>query len=198
MSSYAATPARPAVLSDLVAPTWVREVVLVLAGAGLVGIAAQLSFPIPGTPVPVTGQTFAVLLTGAALGARRAILSLALYLAAGAAGMPWFADGRSGTGFPSFGYIVGFIAAAGLVGWLAGRGWDRTPLRTVVTMAVGTLVIYAVGVPWLALALDVSLAEAVRLGARPFLVGDALKIALAAGVLPLAWLGVRRVTGDRG
>jgi biotin transport system substrate-specific component len=194
VSSYAAQPARPAVLSDLVAPTWVREVLLVLAGSGLVGLAAQLSVPIPGTPVPVTGQTFAVLLCGAALGARRAALSLGLYLVAGAVGVPWFAGGASGTAAPSFGYVVGFVAAAALVGFLAARGWDRTPLRTVVTMAVGTLVIYAVGVPWLAAALDVDVAEALRLGVRPFLLGDALKIALAAGVLPLAWTGVRRMT----
>ena len=194
MSSYAAQPARPAVLSDLVAPTWVREVLLVLAGSGLVGLAAQLSVPIPGTPVPVTGQTFAVLLCGAALGARRAALSLGLYLVAGAVGVPWFAGGASGTAAPSFGYVVGFVAAAALVGFLAARGWDRTPLRTVVTMAVGTLVIYAVGVPWLAAALDVDVAEALRLGVRPFLLGDALKIALAAGVLPLAWTGVPRMT----
>lgn len=197
MSSYAPSRARPAVLSDLVAVPWVREILLVLAGSGLVGLAAQVAIPVPGTPVPVTGQTFAVLLTGAALGMRRAALSMALYLAAGAAGMPWFAEGSSGTSAPSFGYIVGFVAAAALVGHFAGRGWDRTPVRTVVTMAVGTLVIYAVGVPWLALALDVSLAKAIDLGVRPFLVGDALKIGLAAGVLPLAWLGVGKVTGER-
>lgn len=196
MSSYALPAARPTVLADVVAARWVREVVLVLAGAGLVGLAAQVSLPLPGTPVPVTGQTFAVLLTGAALGARRAALSLGLYLAAGAAGLPWFAEGSSGTGAPSFGYIVGFVLAATLVGHLAGRGWDRTPARTVVTMALGTLVIYAVGVPWLAVALGVDVAEALRLGVRPFLVGDALKIALAAGVLPAAWLAVRRIEKD--
>ena len=196
MSAYAMPTARPTVLADVVAARWVREVVLVLAGAGLVGLAAQVSLPLPGTPVPVTGQTFAVLLTGAALGARRAALSLGLYLAAGAVGMPWFAEGSSGTGAPSFGYIVGFVLAAALVGHLAGRGWDRTPARTVVTMALGTAVIYAVGVPWLAVALGVDAAEAVKLGLRPFLIGDALKIALAAGVLPTAWLGVRRITKD--
>lgn len=196
MSSYALSTSRPAVLADAVPARWLREVVLVLGGAALVGLAAQVSLPLPGTPVPVTGQTFAVLLCGAALGARRAASSLGLYLAAGAAGVPWFAEGSSGTAAPSFGYIVGFVLAAALVGHLAGRGWDRTPARTVVTMALGTAVIYAVGVPWLAVALEVGAAEAISLGMRPFLVGDALKIALAAGVLPAAWLAVRRIAKD--
>ena len=192
MSTYPSSFARTAVLSDLVAASRLRQIVLVLGGAALVGLTAQLSFPVPGTPVPVTGQTFAVLVVGAALGAHRAALSLVLYLLAGAAGVGWFADGESGTRAPSFGYVVGFIAAATLVGYLAGRGQDRTVLRTAGTMALGTLVIYLVGVPWLAVALDVSVGEAVRLGVRPFLVGDLLKIALAAGVLPLAWAAVKR------
>lgn len=192
MSSYPSSFARTAVLSDLVVLSRLREVVLVLGGAALVGLTAQLSVPVPGTPVPVTGQTFAVLVVGAALGARRAAMSLVLYLVAGAAGVGWFADGGSGTGAPSFGYVVGFIAAAVLVGYLASRGQDRTVLRTAATMALGTLVIYLVGVPWLAAALDVSLGEAIRLGVRPFLVGDLLKIALAAGVFPLAWAAVKR------
>ena len=195
MSTYS-HPARPAVLSDLVVARWVREVVLVALGAGLVGVAAQVAVPVPGTPVPVTGQTFAVLVVGAALGAHRAAASLLLYLVAGVAGVGWFADGSSGAGGATFGYVVGFVLAATLVGWLASRGGDRTGLRTAATMALGTLVIYLVGVPWLAWQLDVGIGEAVRLGVRPFLVGDALKIALAAGVLPLAWLGVRRMERD--
>lgn len=192
MSSYVSSPTRPAVLSDVISSRWAREVVLVLAAAGFIGAAAQVSIPIPGTPVPVTGQTFAVLLTGAALGARRSAVSLLVYLLAGIAGVGWFADGASGWGGPTFGYLFGFLLAAPLVGHLARRGWDRTPLRTAATMAVGNLVIYAVGVPWLAHSLHVGIGEALRLGARPFLVGDAIKIALAAGLLPLAWAAVRR------
>ena len=192
MSTYSSSFARSGVLSDLVVGSRVREVLLVLGGAGLVGVTAQLAVPVPGTPVPVTGQTFAVLVVGAALGAQRAALSLVLYLAAGVAGVGWFADGKSGAGGPTFGYVVGFVAAAFVVGYLASRGQDRTVLRTAATMAFGTLVIYLVGVPWLAAALDVSLGEAIRLGVRPFLVGDALKIALAAGVLPLTWAAVKR------
>jgi biotin transport system substrate-specific component len=195
MSTYS-HPAPAAVLSDLVVARWVREVVLVALGAGLVGVAAQVAVPVPGTPVPVTGQTFAVLVVGAALGTRRAAASLLLYLVAGVAGLGWFADGKSGAGGATFGYVVGFVLAAAVVGWLASRGGDRTALRTAATMTLGTLVIYLVGVPWLAWQLDVGIAEAVRLGMRPFLLGDALKIALAAGVLPLAWLGVRRMERD--
>lgn len=193
MSANISPVAQPAVLADLVPMRWVREGALVVGAAGVVGIAAQLALPVPGTPVPVTGQTFTVLLCGAALGARRAAVSLVLYLAAGAAGVGWFAEGTSGTGNPSFGYIVGFVAAAALVGYLAGRGGDRTPVRTVATMTAGTVVIYAVGVPWLAAALDVSLAEAIRLGLEPFLLGDALKVLAAAGMLPLTWSAVQRL-----
>jgi biotin transport system substrate-specific component len=114
--------ARPLVLSDLVRVPLVREVVLVLAWAGVVGASAQVSFPLPGTPVPFTLQTFAVLLGGAALGLAARALSLGLYLAIGAAGVPWYANGASGLGGPTFGYVVGFVAAAALVGYLAGRG----------------------------------------------------------------------------
>lgn len=164
-----------------------RDLALVAGGAALTGVAAQLSVNVPGSPVPVTGQTFAALLVGTALGARRGAASLALYLLAGAAGLPWFAEGTSGWAMPSFGYVLGFVLAAALTGVLARRGADRTPVNTAVTMALGSLAIYAVGVPYLALALHVPLARAAELGLYPYLVGDALKAALAAGALPLAW-----------
>ena len=183
----AAAPSRPYVLSDALPAGRARDVLLVAGAAAFVGLAAQVSVPLPGTPVPVTGQMFAVLLSGAALGARRALLAMTLYLAAGAAGVPWYAGGGSGWGGPSFGYVVGFVVAAGVVGWLAGRGGDRTVARTVATMTFGTLLVYTVGVPWLATSLDIGVARAVELGARPFLAGDALKVLLAAGLLPGAW-----------
>ncbi len=194
----AALPAgrRPYVLSDLLAGTFARDAVLVLAGAALVGATAQLSIPVPGSPVPVTGQTFGVLLGGAALGWRRGLCSMLLYLLAGMAGMPWFAGHGHGVDFPSFGYVIGFVLAGTLVGALAGRGGDRTPLRTLGLMVVGNAVIYAVGVPYLAADLHVSLGHAVHLGLRPFLLGDALKALLAAGLLPGAWLVVDRVARD--
>lgn len=185
-------PARPLVLGDLLPGTLVRDAALVLGGAALVGLTAQVSLPLPGTVVPLTGQTFGVLLVGAALGWRRALPSMALYLLAGMAGMPWFADHSSGSAAPSLGYVIGFLLAAPVVGALAARGGDRTPVRTALTMGLGTLLIYAVGVPYLAASLDVSLVRAVELGLRPFLIGDALKVLLAAGLLPAAWTLTRR------
>ncbi|BDM67277.1 biotin synthase [Streptomyces nigrescens] len=165
----------------------VRDAALVAGGAVLTGLAAQIALPVPGSPVPVTGQTFAALLVGTALGARRGLLSLALYALAGMAGMPWFADGTSGFAGPTFGYIVGMLLASGLVGALARRGGDRGVLRTAATMAAGTAVIYALGVPYLALSTGMSLDKAVAVGLVPFLFGDALKAALAMGALPTAW-----------
>lgn len=189
----AATPRPGAVLADLLpaastgARARVRDAALVLGGAGLTGLAAQIAVPVPGSPVPVTAQTFAVLLVGAGLGARRGLLSMALYALAGIAGVPWFAQGGAGAGGASFGYVLGMLLAATLVGALARRGGDRGALRTAGTMAAGTAVIYAVGVPYLALATHASLGQAVAAGLVPFLVGDVLKAALAMGALPTAW-----------
>jgi biotin transport system substrate-specific component len=181
------------VLADLVPGAVTRDVTLVAGSAAFTGLMAQVSFPIPGTPVPVTGQTFAALLVGAALGPWRALAGLALYLVAGLAGMPWYAGHASGFGGPSFGYIIGFAVAGTVVGWLAQRGWDRTPLRTAGTMVLGTVLIYAVGVPWLAASVHVSELHAITLGVRPFLAGDALKIVAAAGLLPSCWALGRRL-----
>ena len=192
MAATSPTAPRPLVLADLVPGAIARDVALVVGSAAFVGLAAQVSFPLPGTPVPVTGQTFAVLLAGAALGWQRALPSMALYLLAGGLGLPWFAGGSSGWGGASFGYIIGFVLAGTVVGWLAARGGDRTPVRTVLTMTLGTLLIYAVGVPYLMADLGVGFATAFDLGVQPFLVGDALKVALAAGLLPAAWLLTRR------
>jgi biotin transport system substrate-specific component len=196
MSTYDLPLRRPRVLSELLqvrAFPAARSVLLVAAGAGLVGLSAQLSVPLPGTPVPVTGQTFAVLLVGAVLGWQQAAASMALYLLAGGLGVPWFSKAGHGFGGATFGYVVGFVLAATVVGWLAGRGADRTVARTVVTMGLGTALIYACGLPWLAHVAHLSAGQAWHLGARPFLVGDAVKIGLAAGLLPGAWALVRRV-----
>lgn len=184
---------QPRVLADLLPGAVARDAVLVLAAAGLTGLAAQVSIPLPGTPVPVTGQTFAVLLTGAALGWRREIAAMVLYLLAGMVGMPWFAGGASGIGAPSLGYVLGFVLAGAVVGALAGRGGDRSPGRTVLTMVLGTVLIYAVGVPYLMADLHLSLSAAWAAGVRPFLLGDGLKVLLAAGLLPGAWGLVRRL-----
>ncbi|MEV6111328.1 biotin transporter BioY [Streptomyces sp. NPDC052109] len=186
--STATAIARPgAVLADLLPASRVRDAALVGGGAVLTGLAAQVAVPVPGSPVPVTGQTFAALLVGTALGARRGFLSLALYALAGVVGVPWFADGASGAGMVSFGYVIGMLLASAAVGALARRGADRSPLRMAGTMLLGEAIIYAVGVPYLALAADLSLSKAVALGLTPFLIGDAVKAALAMGALPTAW-----------
>jgi biotin transport system substrate-specific component len=189
------------VLADLIPQlkgTRLREAALVLGGAGLTGLAAQISVPVHGSPVPVTGQTFGVLLVGAALGARRGAASMALYLIAGFVGVPWFAGGTAGSiHLATLGYLVGFTVAGALVGALAERGADRSPWRTALTMVLGNLVIYACGVPYLALSAHLSAASALHYGLVVFLLGDALKVLLAAGLLPGAWrLAGRRVVGD--
>lgn len=190
MSTTSFVPAR--VLGDLLPGGLVRDGALVLGGAGLVGLFAQLSVSLPFTPVPITGQTFAVLLVGATLGTVRGVLSMMVYAMAGMAGVPWFADHSSGVALASFGYIVGFIVAAGVVGRLAERGATRTPLRTAAIMVVGSLVIYAFGVTWLKISLGVSWSAAIALGLTPFLLGDAVKVALAAGLFPTTWRLVQR------
>lgn len=178
---------RPRVLADLVPGSVVRDVALVLGAAALTGLAAQIAVPLPITPVPLSLQTLTVLLAGAALGPIRGGMAMLLYLVAGMAGVPWFSEQRSGIDIPTFGYIVGFVLAAIVVGALAKRGADRTVIRTVGLMVIGNLIIYALGVGWLANSLGITLARALELGAIPFLIGDGLKIALAAGLLPAAW-----------
>ncbi|QES50156.1 biotin transporter BioY [Streptomyces venezuelae] len=193
--STASVVTRPGlVLADLLPATRVRDAVLVAGGAALTGLAAQIAVPVPGSPVPVTGQTFAALLVGTALGARLGFLALALYAVAGTAGVPWFADGTSGAGGASFGYVLGMVLASALVGALARRGADRSVPRTAATMVLGSAVIYAVGVPYLMAATGMSLSAAVAAGLTPFLIGDALKAALAMGALPAAW----KLAGRRG
>ncbi|MEY2989283.1 MAG: hypothetical protein RLZZ163_199, partial [Actinomycetota bacterium] len=167
-----ATPA-PRVLADVVAHSRVANLALILGGAAFVGVTAQIVIPLPFTPVPLTLQTFAVLLVGAALGTWRGVASMVVYAAAGSAGVPWFSAGSSGAGGASYGYILGFIVAAGVVGRLAERGATLTPLRTAGLMVVGNLVIYSIGVTYLKFAIDVPWSTALALGVVPFLLGDA-------------------------
>lgn len=179
--------ASPRTLGDAIPGGLVRNAALVVGGAVFVGLSAQLSVQLPFTPVPLSLQTFSVLLSVAVLGSNRGLLSMGLYVLAGMAGVPWFADQQSGWAFASFGYVVGFVVAALVVGRLAERGADRTPLRAAGMMVLGNLAIYAVGVPGLMLFLGYSLPHALAAGVVPFLIGDAIKIALAAGLLPVAW-----------
>src|ERR1700722_4147258 len=188
---------RPLVLADLLPGTLVRDAALVVGAAGFVGLLAQLSIHLSFTPVPITGQTLGVLLAGTALGWRRAAASMALYAIAGVAGVPWFAAGTSGYAGASFGYVVGFFFAATACGYLAGRGADRSPLKSVPAMIVGEVIIYAFGLTWLALDLPLSAAATMTDGFTPFVAGDAIKAAIAAGLLPVAWrLAGRRQQDD--
>ncbi|HSO30225.1 MAG TPA: biotin transporter BioY [Candidatus Sulfomarinibacteraceae bacterium] len=178
----------------------VRHLALILAGTILIAVSAQLRVYLPNDPIPVTGQTFAVLLAGGALGFRRGIASTTLYLLLGLVGLPVFAGGRNGVDVVlgvSGGYIVGFILAAAIVGRLAELGWDRHLLGSVGAMVIGSALIYVVGVPWLAVTAQQPLDWAIANGLSPFLLGDALKMALAAAVFPAAWWVVGRRPGDR-
>lgn len=198
MVAPAAAIAAPRVLADLLpastrAASVARDGVLVLGGAAAIGASAQIAFTIPQiSPVPFVLTTFTVLLVGAAYGPLRAGLTLALYLAAGAAGVPWFTDGTSGFAMPTFGYIIGFLAASIAVGYLARRGGDRTILKTVGLMVVGNVLMYAFGVPYLAYALDLSATKALELGMYPYLAGDFVKLMVAALLLPGAWAAINR------
>ena len=181
------TSVSPRTLGDVIPGGLVRSIALVVGGAVFVGLTAQVAIPLPFTPVPLTLQTFSVLLVGAALGSVRGALSMALYLLAGVAGVPWFANQQSGWAFASFGYIVGFVAAAWLVGRLAERGADRRVVPTIGMMALGNVVIYVFGVAGLMLLADLPLSTALAKGVLPFLIGDVIKILLAAGLLPGTW-----------
>jgi biotin transport system substrate-specific component len=182
----------PGVIADSVARSRAFDVALVAAGSLFIGLSAQVVIHLPNNPVPITGQTFAVLLVAAGTGLWRGIASTLLYAALGLVGMPWFAGASSGYVSATFGYILGFVAAAAIVGWLAQRGWTRSPGRTAAAMVIGDLAIYAIGVPWLKATLGVSWAKAVDLGLQPFLVADLLKAALAAGLFTAAWALVER------
>ena len=186
--------ASPRTLGDVVPGGLVRNVALVVGGTLFVALSALVQIPLPFTPVPLSLQTFAVLLAGAALGSRRGAASMALYLLAGMAGVPWFAAHQSGWAFASFGYVVGFVAAAWLAGRLAEAGADRHVVKNTGLLVVGNVVIYAFGVTGLVAATGMGVSTALAKGVAPFLVGDLIKIAVAAALLPAAWklVGSRR------
>ena len=190
-------PSANAVLGDLVAGTRVRDAALIVGGAGLTAALAQVSFPIPPSPVPVTGQTLAVVLAGAALGARRGAASQLLYLLVGLF-LPVYAGGTSGGHVvwgSSGGYLFGFILAAGLVGWAAQHGADRRPVLAALTFAGGQLAVFGIGVPWLKVAAHMSWGDAIHYGFAVFIVGGIIKAVIAALALPSAWQLARRVDG---
>jgi biotin transport system substrate-specific component len=174
------------------------DVLLVVAGAALVALAAQVRIPME--PVPITGQTFAVLLVGASYGALRGTASLSLYLVAGLLGAPVYTGENSGweyfTGAPG-GYIVGFVLAAAVTGYLAEQRWDRRVSSAIAAMFVGSIAVYAIGLPWLAGVLNLDFETTLKEGLAPFVPGDLLKLFLAAALLPSAWRLVDRATGRR-
>jgi biotin transport system substrate-specific component len=212
----------PIRLGERVGPR-ARHVALIVAGALLIALTAQLTIVQQGqtipivadfritlasSPVPITGQTFGVLLVGGALGLRRGVSSVGLYLAMGLL-LPVYAGG--GSGLDTFvsrqdgsfvlgatgGYLIGFLAAAAITGRLAEMGWDRNTLGAIAAMLIGNVAIYLVGVPWLAVALGVDLPTAIALGLTPFIVIDAIKLLAAAGTFRASWWAVGRRTGER-
>jgi biotin transport system substrate-specific component len=168
---------------------WLRDAVLIVSGVLLVAALAQIEIPLPFTPVPITGQTFGVLLVGAALGSKRGATSLAFYLALGTIGLPFFAGGAHGlsilTGATS-GYLIGFVIAAYVVGLLAERGLERSVRTSLIPFLIGTIIIYICGITWLTVVLG-SFSKAIAAGLLPFLVGDAIKLLAASLALPGAW-----------
>ena len=169
-----------------------RDFMLVFSGAIFVALLAQIKILLPFTPVPLTGQTFAVLLIGATLGSKRGTASMVLYTLLGAFGLPVFAGGAAGMAYltgATLGYLVGFVMAAYLIGMLAERGLERSLRTSLVPFLVGTLVIYLFGAGWLAILFGVE--RALALGVLPFLIGDLIKMILAALALPAAWKLVR-------
>ena len=174
---------------------WGRDAFLALAFSLLTALSAQVVIPLPFTPVPITGQTFTVLLTGALLGPRLGAMTLTLYLLEGGLGLPFFAHGAAGAARlvgPTGGYLLSYPFAAALVGWLATRGWDRRPLTMLAAMLLGSVVVFALGAGWLSH--FVGPAYAFTGGVLPFLPGDVVKALLAAGLVPLGWkwIGAKR------
>ncbi|MDW8104756.1 MAG: biotin transporter BioY [Armatimonadota bacterium] len=175
----------------------VYDLVCILGGTLFIALSAQVSISLPFSPVPITGQTLAVLLVGVLLGSHRAGLCLLTYLAEGSIGLPVFAGGKAGIAHllgPTGGYLLGFVPAAFLVGWLAERGWDRRATSAFAAMLVGNMVIYIFGLPWLAC--FVGMERVMVAGLLPFIPGDLAKIVLATAMLPWGWKLLKRAGVD--
>lgn len=202
MTSTASVAPRPVIVDRIVPRSVAMDIVLVVLGAALTAALAQVVIPM--WPVPITGLTLGVLLVGASLGMLRGVAAVGLYALVGLLGAPISApttDGGHLTGMawltaPSFGYVVGSVLAAALVGWLAQLRWDRKIWKAVVAFLAGEIVIYAVGLPWLAAVTNGTPEQVIAWGLTPFLIGDAIKALIAGALLPAAWWGVRRAKGD--
>jgi biotin transport system substrate-specific component len=186
---------RPTIIDRVVPKNLAADITMVVAGTALTALAAQVTIPL--YPVPLTGQTFAVLLVGTVLGFSRGALSMALYVLLGAAGLPIFQDGASGFAFgPTLGYLIGFVGAAALTGFMAERGWDKKWYQVALTFIAGSAVIYGFGLAWLSIFLGAvgapnDIVSTMSAGLFPFLIGDAVKALAAAALLPAAWAGVK-------
>ncbi|MCP3138065.1 biotin transporter BioY [Pyxidicoccus xibeiensis] len=193
MSAGTGSPPRR-VLADVFARTRIHDGALVLGAALSTALLAQVAITVPGSPVPITGQTLAVVFTAAALGPVRGVAGQLAYLLLGVVGLPFFSKGASGLApvlGPTGGYLVGFLPAAFLVGLAARHGFDRLPWKAVPLFFAGQLVILAIGVPWLCVAASLDFSTALQKGFLPFLPGGALKAAIAGLGMPLAWRLVR-------
>jgi len=189
---------RPVLVDRIVSRRLVTDIALVLGGVALTAGAAQLAVPL--WPVPITGQTLAVLLVGMSLGALRSGISMGLYALLGGLGLPIFSDHLAGWSIiagPTGGFIVGFIASAALTGWLAQLAWDRKIVRAFLAFVAGSLVTFAFGLPWLAVWLgnmgypnDIN--AVLQAGFYPFIVGGIVKAVLGAGIITAAWALVGR------
>ena len=199
MTALAPAIARPSRIQSRIA----FDVLSVVAGSLIVAGLAQISIHLHFTPVPITGQTLGVLLVGGTLGAARGGAALGLYLIEGGIGLPFFAQGAHGWSVvtvspagPSGGYLIGFIAAAAVVGFLAERGWDRSLGSSIGAMLIGEVFIYGAGLPWLSASLRVGAEKSFEYGLYPFVIGDLIKLLIAAGLLPAAWKLVKRFRPD--
>lgn len=198
MYTIALAQGRPTLVDRILTRSIATDIVLIAAGAALTAVAAQIAVPL--WPVPITGQTLAVLIVGSSLGALRGALSMVLYAVLGIIGLPVFSDQTHGVSVvlgPTGGYIVGFILAAALTGWLAQRNWDHRILGAIASFAAGTVVTFAIGLPWLAVVLHLNLVQTLEGGLYPFILGGIIKALLAAGFIRLAWFGVNRADERR-
>jgi len=192
MSLSASTSLRTAVFPRTSALT---NVVAVIGGAAFLAVLAQIALPIPGSPVPVTGQTLGVLLIGASYGTQLGLLTFLTYMLVGLAGAPVFADGASGLARlsgPTGGYLVGMLVATFVVGALAGRRWDQQLRTALPAMLLGNIVIFSFGMFWLHSYTDKSWSWTVSAGLTPFILGEVLKIAIAGTSLPLVWRVIQK------
>ncbi len=170
---------------------WIRSLFLIVLGSLLLAALAQIQIPF--TPVPITGQTFGVLLIGALLGSKRSTATMILYITEGSLGLPFFAGGASGIGIltgATVGYLAGFVVATYVIGLLAERGLERSVRTSIVPFLIGTVIIYIFGVAWLGIFLK-SFSKAIEFGLTPFLIGDAIKLILASLLLPTTWKFVK-------